>query len=361
MNSLPTEEQVLGKLRTVIDPEIGRDLVSLDMIRELQVQNSKVSFKLVLTTPACPLKHQITEAARSAVQAIPGVDHVDIDVVAQVKGSLGQTNLPVEGIRNIIAIASGKGGVGKSTVAVNVAVALARTGAQVGLLDADITGPNIPLMMGTSEKPGANQGKMLPVTSYGVKLMSIGFFADNDTPVIWRGTMVTRAIQQFLSEVAWGYLDYLIVDLPPGTGDASLTLAQTIPLTGAVIVTTPQDVALLDARKSLITFKKLSVSILGIVENMAYYVCPNCGDHADIFGDGGGEDASRRLGVAFLGRVPLHKSIRLGGDEGEPVVDAAPESAQAQAFVQLAETVAARVSLLHELNHEPAASAASAS
>jgi ATP-binding protein involved in chromosome partitioning len=342
-----TEADVMKALSTVREPELGKDLVTLKMIEKLKVDGDTVSFTVILTTPACPLRHQMETESRVAVAKVPGVAKVNVSFESRVPhGRAQQGKQSIEGVRNVLAVASGKGGVGKSTVAVNLSVALAQTGANVGLLDADITGPNIPLMMGTYGDPVANGNKILPIEAHGVKVISIAFFVPPDQPVIWRGPMVGGAIQQFLRDVDWGELDYLVVDLPPGTGDASLSLAQLIPLAGALIVSTPQDVALLDASKSLAMFEKLEVPILGFVENMSYFVCSHCGERTEIFGFGGAEEAARRLDHPFLGRVPIDPEIRIGGDRGMPIVTSLPESPQSAAFRELASNVAARVSTL---------------
>ncbi|HUX87353.1 MAG TPA: Mrp/NBP35 family ATP-binding protein [Chloroflexota bacterium] len=342
-----TEADVLRALGTVQDPDLHRDLVSLGMIEKLSVDNDAVSFTVVLTTPACPLKGKIESDCRRAVSAIPGVKQINVAMDARVPAGRGQHGKQgVPNVSNIIAVASGKGGVGKTTVAVNVALALSETGARVGVLDADVTGPNVPIMLGVSGEPHAVNGKIEPLTAYGVKVISISFFVPEGTPVIWRGPMVGGAIQQFLNDVSWGQLDYLVVDLPPGTGDASISLAQLIPLSGVVIVSTPQDVALLDATKSLAMFQKLEAPIVGLVENMSYFVCPHCNERVDIFGHGGAEHAAERLNLPFLGRVPLTPEIRVGGDQGVPVLRSNPESVEADAFRQIAAQIAARISVL---------------
>jgi ATP-binding protein involved in chromosome partitioning len=342
-------QEVLKQLSTVQDPDLHRDLVSLGMIQDLSVQDTQVNFAIVLTTPACPVKDDMKEWARAAVGRLPWVREVNVDMrSATVSGrTVGQGQL-IPKVKNVIAVASGKGGVGKSTTSVNLALALAESGARVGLLDADIYGPNIPLMMGIKGKPEVRGegGKIEPLVRYGIKLMSIGFFLDEANPVIWRGPMVHGAIQQFLRDVDWGALDYLVVDLPPGTGDAPLSLAQLVPMSGAVIVTTPQDVALQDVVKGIAMFQRLEVPIVGIVENMAYFICPCCNTRADIFGEGGGRRLAERHHIPFLGEVPLHQSVREGGDAGRPVVIASPDSPQAQAFRQVAGAVAARLSVL---------------
>jgi len=343
--ALPTEAQVLEALRSVMDPELGRDLVSLGMIKDIHTDSGNVRFTLVLTTPACPLASQIQDAARIAVMAVPGVEQVDVAVTSQVNRAQEKRDL-IPGVRHTIAVASNKGGVGKSTVSVNLAVALAQTGAKVGLLDADITGPNIPLMMGLKTMPVADDGMMVAPTKYGISVMSIGFFLEDDAPVIWRGPLIGGAIKQLLEDVAWGELDYLIVDLPPGTSYASLTLGQIIPLSGVVIVTTPQDVSLMDAKKAISMFRQLNVPILGIVENMSYFVCPHCHERTDIFAHGGGRKTSDKLSVPFLGEIPLDLETRISADGGRPIVEANPTSTQADVFRAVAGAVAARVSVL---------------
>lgn len=332
MDRSPTKEEIEQALRSVIDPELGKDIVSLGMVRDIHIGDGDVEITLVLTTAACPLRSQLQAAARQAVLAVPSVRNADVVLAARDQSrserqgqgiderASADNPTAIPGVRYTIAIASGKGGVGKSTVSSNLAVALSKKGCRVGLLDADITGPNIPLMMGVTASSVSYNGLLTPPISYGVKVMSIGFFTDRDTPVIWRGSLISRAIQQFLYQVEWGELDFLVVDLPPGTGDVPLTLARSIPLSGAVIITTPQDVALLDARKALVMFRKLNVPILGIIENMSYYVCRHCGERADIFGTGGGEKASQELAVPFLGRIPLDHRIRQSADAGTPVV-----------------------------------------
>jgi len=338
-------ESILAALGKVQEPELHRDLVTLNMIRDLEIKGDAVNFTLMLTTPACPLRGTIEKQAREAVMAIPGVKSVNVKMDANVPNdgrNRGLLNLP---IRNAVAVASGKGGVGKSTVSANLAIALAQTGARVGLMDADIYGPNIPTMMGIHDIPGTQNNKLIPAQAYGVKLMSMGFLVKPGQPLIWRGPMLNSAIRQFLAEVEWGELDYLIIDLPPGTGDASLSLAQMLPLSGVVIVTLPQAVSLEDASRCLSMFQTLEVSILGVIENM----------RGEFFGAGGGEDLARVAKVPFLGAVPMELSVRVGGDSGEPVVVSRPESAAAQALKSIAEQVAARISV-EALNQGPAPS-----
>ncbi|MSQ23500.1 MAG: MRP family ATP-binding protein [Chloroflexi bacterium] len=346
-----TAEQVLDALRVVNDPDLHRDIVALGFVQQLAIEGPRVKFDIVLTTPACPVKGELHDQARSAVLGIPGVEDVAINMTFNVASSRKpQTEKLIPQVRNVVAVASGKGGVGKSTVSTNLAVALAATGAKVGLFDADIYGPNIPLMMGVTDRPemqGTEENKIVPIERFGIKLMSIGFFVgDDDNPVIWRGPMVHGAINQFLRDVEWGELDYLVVDLPPGTGDAPLSLSQLVPIAGVVIVTTPQDVALQDVVKGVAMFEKLDVPIVGVIENMSYFVCPQCGETTEIFGHGGGERISAKYDIPLLGRIPLDINIRLGGDEGNPIVRSAPDGALAKAFVVTAEQTAARISTL---------------
>lgn len=343
-----TEAVVLDALRGVMDPELGKDLVTLNMIRDVKVEGGKVSFTLMLTTMACPLKKELEANSVNAVKAIPGVTEVSVTTGAEVPKSKGVPGkAPIPGVRNTIAVASGKGGVGKSTVAVNLAVALAQSGAKVGLLDTDLYGPSLPLMMGIHEPLQATpEERLVPLEKYGIKLVSVGFMLDEETPLIWRGPLVMQLIKQFLVGVEWGELDYLVIDLPPGTGDTQLTLVQTIPLTGAVIVTTPQDVALIDARRAIRMFKEVKVPVLGIIENMSQFVCPHCGGTSEIFSHGGGEKTSERYQVPLLGKIPIDMAIREGGDTGMPITHADPGSAHAKSFVEIACSVAAKVSVL---------------
>ena len=341
-------QAVLAALSTVHDPELHRDLVSLGMIKDVRVAGADVSFEVVLTTPACPLKARIEADCRAAVGAIPGVGQIRLTFGARVVPSRGMgTPQGIPGVKNIIAVASGKGGVGKSTVSVNLAVALAEAGAAVGLLDADVYGPSIPAMMGVRRSPAVGPDRrILPLEAHGVKLMSLGFLLpDTDTPVIWRGPMIGKALQQFLREVHWGELDYLLIDLPPGTGDAQLTLSQTLAMSGVVIVTTPQDVAMTIASKALVMFRKMHVPILGIVENMSSFCCPTCHRETPIFSQGGGRKASESLGVPFLGGIPLDGEICEGGDDGRPILLRNPASPSAELFRSMAGALAARLSV----------------
>lgn len=342
-----SENQVIEALKRVKDPELDRDLVSLGMIRDVQVSDSSVSFTVVLTTPACPLRAQIREAARRAVAGLAGVRRVDVRLDSKVTAQPGsRTAELLPGVKNVIAVASGKGGVGKSTIAVNLAAALSESGAQVGLLDADIYGPSLPRLMGVNDRPRAENGRIIPLEKGGIKLMSLGFMLPEDAAVIWRGPLVAGAVRQMISDVDWGDLDYLVVDLPPGTGDAQLTLAQTVPLTGVVIVTTSQDMALSIATKAAQMFRKMSVPVLGIIENMSYFICPYCEGRTEIFSHGGGERAAEQLDIPMLGQIPLEPQTVLDSDRGIPTVIARPESAQAEALREAARRVAGRASVV---------------
>ncbi|MEE8574227.1 MAG: Mrp/NBP35 family ATP-binding protein, partial [Thermodesulfobacteriota bacterium] len=325
------------------------DLVTANMIRDIRIEGSAVAFRLVLTSNACPLKEELETNAREAVAAIPGVTEVTVETQAEVPESKGKLpdKEPIPLVKNTIAVASGKGGVGKSTVAVNLAVSLAKSGAKVGLMDSDLYGPSIPLMMGI-HKPldVTEEEKLIPLKNYGVKLISVGFMLDEETPLIWRGPLVMQLVTQFLTGVNWGKLDYLIIDLPPGTGDAQLTLVQTIPVSGVVIVTTPQDVALIDARRAIKMFKEVQVPVLGIVENMSYFKCPSCAETTDIFSSGGAEKTSERYDVPLLGKIPLNKAVMQAGEEGKPTAEAAPDSEEGRAFKDIAGKVASRLGVL---------------
>ncbi|WP_297040996.1 Mrp/NBP35 family ATP-binding protein [Thermosynechococcus sp. OHK43] len=352
MSAPLTVESVLAALRPVEDPELRRSLVELNMIRDVAIEDGTVRFTLVLTTPACPLREFIVEDCKKAVFALPGVMDVQVAVTAEKKKKKSlpdRTNVP--GVKNIIAVSSGKGGVGKSTVAVNLALALAQAGAAVGIIDADIYGPNVPTMLGLEEaivevRKEARGDVLLPPVAHGLKVVSMAFLIDRDQPVIWRGPMLNGIIRQFLYQSNWGALDYLIVDLPPGTGDAQLTLAQAVPMAGVVIVTTPQPVALGDARRGLRMFQQLGVTVLGLVENMSYFIPPDLPNRRyDIFGSGGGEALAAEMGVPLLGQIPLELPVREGGDLGQPILIADPQSAAAQALRAIAQQVAARVSV----------------
>lgn len=356
-----TKEQVLDALSNVIDPDLHKDIVTLGMVEELFIDGMDVHFTVNLTTPACPMKEQIQRAAENAIIHLVDENAVPhVTMTANVRGQEGRTNVSdrgvpdpnepenmLAGVKNIIAVASGKGGVGKSTISVNIAVALAKTGAKVGLVDTDIYGPSIPTMFATNERPNINtQRKLIPIEKYGVKLLSMGFLVDPDQAVVWRGPMVSSAVKQFLTDSQWGELDYLVMDLPPGTGDIQLTIVQTVPLTGAVIVSTPQDVALDDARKGVAMFKKVNVPVLGIVENMAYFTPPDAPDKKyHIFGKDGARNLATRLDVPFLGEVPLEQMVREGGDEGLPAVLKDETSPAAMALTEIAIKVAQQVSI----------------
>lgn len=343
-----TQDEVMKALKKVMDPDLGKDIVSLNFVRDIRIADGEVSFKLVLTTPACPLKAKIEGDAKAAVSSIKGVKKVEIETSSDVPSAKAiPEKESIPGVKNTVAVASGKGGVGKSTVAVNLAAALAKSMAKVGLLDLDIYGPSIPTMMGINEQIQMNpQGRMNPVVNYNIKLISVGFVLEEDAPLIWRGPLVMQIVKQFLKDVDWGELDYLVIDLPPGTGDAQLTLAQTIPLTGAVIVTTPQDISLIDARRAIQMFEKVNVPVLGIVENMSYFLCPHCGGKTEIFSSGGGEKTSKKYDIPLIGKIPIDIQIRAGGDEGKPIVISDPTSHQTVEFIKIGGAVASMISIL---------------
>ena len=342
----PTEPQVLAALSKVNDPELNRDLVSAGMIKNLVIDGGRVSVKVELTTPACPVKDLIKKDVEKALRSVDGVTEIAVEMGAQVRASkMGEKDL-IPSVKNVILVGAGKGGVGKSTVAVNLAVGLATFGAKVGLLDADFYGPSVPLMTGVTGRPVSKDGKTLETLSaHGIQVMSIGFLIDPDQAVIWRGPMLHGAVIQLLRDVAWGELDYLVLDLPPGTGDLVLTLAQSVRAAGAVLVTTPQDVALSDVMKAKLAFDKLNVPILGVVENMSAFVCPHCQTKTAIFDEGGGQKFAAAMGIPFLGQVPLDLAIRQAGDAGTPMVSKDPESTQAKALLEVATRVAGRVSM----------------
>jgi ATP-binding protein involved in chromosome partitioning len=342
----PTEEAVIEALRQVNDPELNRDLVSLNMVRDVAISDEgEVKLRIVLTTPACPLREAIEADVREALKAVPGVKAVKVEMDAEVRPfARGPQSIP--GVSNIIAVASNKGGVGKTTVAVNLAVALAKMGARVGLLDADVTGPNVPLMMGFTSGFLSETGEpLVPIDRYGVKVCSLGFILPRAAAVIWRGPMIDKALRELLHQLDWGELDYLLVDLPPGTSDASLAVAQAVPLAGVIVVTTPQEVSVEDASKAVTMFSRVDAPILGVIENMSYFVCSHCGGRTDIFGHGGGRTISEELGLEFLGEIPIDTDTRTAADNGEPIVDSAPDSPAAKVFRELAEKVAARCSV----------------
>jgi ATP-binding protein involved in chromosome partitioning len=341
-----SQEAVLNILRTVREPSLKRDIVSLNFVRDLQITGAQVRFRLVLNQPLSPVKEKLKQAAQEAVLSLEGVEAVQIDLASDIpsgRATEGKQSIP--GLKNIIAVSSGKGGVGKSTVAVNLAIALAQYGAKVGLLDTDVYGPNVPIMVGVNEEPKVHGEKLLPHEAYGVKVMSLGFLNRGDRPVVWRGPMLHTAVRQFLYDVEWGELDYLIVDMPPGTGDAQLSLAQLVPVQGAVIVTTPQEVAMADVRKAINMFDQVHIPVLGIVENMSYFICSNCAAQHHIFGAGGGAELARLYNTELLGQIPLSTVIREGGDTGVPIVIGAQDSPQAIAFKQIADNVATQISI----------------
>ncbi|MGI9104903.1 MAG: Mrp/NBP35 family ATP-binding protein [Pyrinomonadaceae bacterium] len=342
-----SEQSVLDALSKIIDPDLHKDIVTLEFIKDVRIDGGAVSFRIVLTTPACPVKEQMQTQAEQFVGALPGVASVKVTMDAEVPKGRGLTEkVTVPGVRNIVAVSSGKGGVGKSTVAVNVAVALAQDGARVGLMDADVYGPNAPLMLGvTASQPEVVGNKLLPVKAHGIRMMSMAILKPGDEPMIFRGPILHGLVRQFLQDVLWGELDYLIVDMPPGTGDVQLSLAQLVPVQGAVLVTTPQEVAVADVRRALRMFETVAVPVLGIVENMSYFVAPDTGNRYNIFGAGGGQRLADAYDVPFLGAIPLGLDVRAGGDEGVPIVVGHPDSPQAQAFRHVAEEVARQVSI----------------
>lgn len=355
-----TKEQVLAALSEIQDPDLHRDIVTLGFVPEdgINICDGNVSVRIVLTTPACPVRDKMQQDAIQLLSALPGVTHAEVSMDAAVRSTgVGQGRKPIEGVRNIIAVASNKGGVGKSTVAVNLALALRKFGATVGLLDADLTGPNVPTMLGLAPGFQADTG-MAIVERFGIRVASLGFVLKRGLPVVWRGPMIGTGVRQLMHDLNWGEqgeLDYLIVDLPPGTSDASMSAAQEAPIAGAVIVTTPNSVSLEDAMKAVTMFEKMSVPVFGIVENMSYFVCPHCGERTEIFGHGGGPEMADELGVDFLGEIPLHSEVRSASDVGVPTVEADPESPVAQAFAAIAQRVAARTSVQHFFTEEAVA------
>ena len=342
-----TPEAILAALGTVNDPDLHRDLVTLGMIEDIVVDGGVVRFTLVLTTSACPLKAQIEADCRRAVSAIAGVTDVQIRTTSRVRKPKDPSaeRKALEGVGHVIAIGSGKGGVGKSTIAANLAIALAQTGASVGLLDADIYGPNLPRMLGVQRQPYQRDGRIVPLEAHGIRFMSMGLLVEAGEAVVWRGPMLHGAIKSFLNDVDWSGCDYLIVDLPPGTGDVQLSLIQQTVVTGAVIVTTPSTVAIEDAVKAIRMFDKLSVPVLGVIENMSYFLCPDCGGRHEIFSSGDGERRALALGLPFLGALPLEPAVRAGGDSGAPIVAAAPETSTARTFREIAGVLAQRISI----------------
>jgi ATP-binding protein involved in chromosome partitioning len=341
-----TKDEVLSALRTVQDPDLHKDIVTLGFVKDVRIAGGDVDFTIELTTPACPVREEMKAEAEAKVAALAGVSAARAKMTANVstRGGFGRQAIP--GVRNILAVGAGKGGVGKSTTSVNLAVALARKGARVGLLDGDVYGPNIPQMLGLAASPEVDDDKrILPPEGFGIKVISMGMLVPPDQPIIWRGPMLHGAVQQFMRDVAWGELDYLVVDLPPGTGDVALSMAQSVPMAGAVVVTTPQAVSVSDVRKAVAMFRQLNIPLLGVIENMSYFVCGHCQERTDIFGNGGGRHMAEDLGIPFLGEVPIDTRVRVGGDEGQPIVAAAPDAPAALAFLDLASRVAAQVSI----------------
>lgn len=344
-----SETAVMEALRGVMDPELHKDIVTLGMAKNVQVSDGKVSLLVTLTTPACPLRETIEKDVREALAKVPGVNSVDVKFDASVpEGKRLQDKAPIPGVKNLIAVASGKGGVGKTTVAVNLAIALKNMGALVGLLDADVYGPNVPVMLGTTEQPKMLDEKtIIPIQAYGVKMISMGLLNPGDRPLVWRGPMLHSVIQQFLRSVRWGTLDYLVVDLPPGTGDVQLSLIQSVSVSGAVVVTTPSVVALADVRKAVEMFRQVHVDILGIVENMSYFSCPHCNGKIDVFGHGEGVRLAKMFDLPFLGEIEIDPQIRIGGDTGKPVASLGEDAPGAKNIYAMARNVAARLSVVN--------------
>ena len=344
-----TEQQVLDALRVVRDPDLHKDIVALNFVKQVAIDGAAVAVTIELTTPACPVKDLMRDQAHAAIAALAGVSRVDVTMTAQVRSANRPEQgpkTPIEGVRNVIAVGAGKGGVGKTTLSVNLAVALAQRGSRVALLDADVYGPNVPIMLGLKTQLEADGQKIRPAEKYGLQVVSVGFMTQDDAPIIWRGPMLHGVVQQFFREVAWDDVDYLIVDLPPGTGDVALSLSQSVPVAGAVLVTTPQTVSLADTRRAVRMYEKLNVPPMGLIENMSYFVCPSCRTESDIFGKGGGETLAREMNVPFLGRIPIYEPIRVGGDTGVPIVIGEPASPAAEAFRQAAERLAAQLAIL---------------
>ncbi len=342
-----SEARVLEALRAVHDPDLHKDIVALGFVKQLAIDGGRVAFTIELTTPACPVKDLMRDQAEAAVRAVPGVTDVRIEMTANVRSAAapGAGRAPLPGIRNIVAVGAGTGGVGKTTVAVNLAVALARLGGRVGMIDGDIYGPNVPIMLGVKTQLTHDGQKITPAEKYGIHVVSMGFLTNDEAPVIWRGPMLHGILQQFFRDVRWPELDYLVVDLPPGTGDVALSLSQTAPVAGAVVVTTPQTVSLADTRRAVRMYQKLNIPPLGLIENMSHFTCSGCGRESDLFGRGGGERLAGELEVPFLGAVPLYEPVRLGGDRGVPIVIAEPESPAARALQSAAEQAAAQLSI----------------
>lgn len=340
-----SERDVFNALSKVNDPELMRDLVSLNMVKEVKVDGGRVAVKIELTTPACPLKGKVQSDVEAAIKALPGVSGVSVEFGAQVRAGVKARGDLLPKVKHVVLVGAGKGGVGKSTCAVNLALALQREGASVGLLDADFYGPSVPMMLGLKQRPVSFDGKTLePLEAFGLKVMSIGLLVDPDQALIWRGPMLHGALTQLFRDVNWGQLDYLVVDLPPGTGDVPLSISQQVRAAGAVLVTTPQDVSLADVMKAKLMFDKVSIPVLGMVENMSNFVCPHCRQATPIFDTGGGKRACEAMGIPFLGDIPLDLAVRVGGDKGLPIVEGEPESPQATAFREMARNIAGQIS-----------------
>jgi len=341
------KEAILEALKQVVDPDLHRDIVSLGFVKDIKECDGNVAATIELTTPACPVKDILKQQAIDAIKSVPGVVNVAVEMTAQVRTRDIAPEDMLPGVKHVIAVASGKGGVGKSTISVNLAIALAKTGAKVGLMDADVYGPSIPLMMGcANERPDSDGEKILPIVKHGITMMSIGFLLEDGQAVMWRGPMVAATVRQLLADVAWGELDYLVVDLPPGTGDAPMSLAQLAPLTGVVIVATPDHIAADIASKSILLFERMNAPIMGVVENMAGFVCPCCGTETRIFKGLSGEELAGHFGVPFLGSVPLDPKVSEAGDEGVPSLIANPDGPQAKSFYQIAGKIAAQASIM---------------
>jgi ATP-binding protein involved in chromosome partitioning len=345
---VPNETAVLDALRAVRDPLVDRDIVSAKFIKDLKIDGGRVSFTVEQAVFGASSRTQVGEEAGAVVARVPGVSKVDVTMTARVRPAVinDLSKQPVAGVKNVVAVGAGKGGVGKTTVSVNLAIALSRTGARVAMIDGDIYGPNVPIMLGIQTELGTDGRRIVPAEQYGIQLVSMAFLTKDDTPVIWRGPMLHGVVQQFFREVAWDEVDYLIVDLPPGTGDVALSLSQSVPVAGAVLVTTPQTVSIADTRRAVRMFEKLSVPPMGLIENMSHFVCPTCRTESDIFGKGGGERLATEMNVPFLGRIPIYEPIRIGGDTGVPIVVGEPDSPAAEAFRHVAERLASQLAVL---------------